>query len=336
MPRRSATPATPPPAAGDPPLRLAPVAGLLAAPAAFTRQGAFIECAFALRFQGVLRGARRAGSWHVVAAVPGSGKSTAIDDLAVAAGGHKAADGGLALPVLAIRSPKNAVSEVALGTALSAAFGTVPRMPWDLRRSWLVQQVARAGVELLVVDDAQDLSLPHLAYLKELTDNLAAAPHHRRIGLCLVAAAEGVRVPLRETFELRSELLWRQFRRRLDPAAPYCLVLGHTIEEAREALAGFEDLYRPQLPDLRLCRWARAIHGWLTTPVLDPDRSGRATMDNLSKFAALAVAAAAARGLADVDEAALAGAADLLGFGHGTLAQVDGPPADAPREAVAR
>jgi hypothetical protein len=40
-------------------------------------------------------------------------------------------------------------------------------MPWYIRRAWLVQTVAEAGVECIVIDDAQDLNLAHLAFLKE-------------------------------------------------------------------------------------------------------------------------------------------------------------------------
>jgi hypothetical protein len=96
--------------------------------------------------------------------------------------------------------------------ALSAAFGVVPPLPWYARRTWLVQVMASAQVECIIIDDAQDLTLAHLAFLKELTDNLAAPPYQRQVGLCLVAAHSGNVVPFKETFA-RPETLWRQFRR---------------------------------------------------------------------------------------------------------------------------
>src|SRR5207249_9613597 len=43
--------------------------------AAFTIQDCFLETAFEVRFQGVLRQAREARTWHVIAALPGSGTS---------------------------------------------------------------------------------------------------------------------------------------------------------------------------------------------------------------------------------------------------------------------
>src|SRR6266849_4231075 len=41
----------------------------------------FLETAFEMRFQGLLRQAWRERSWHVIAALPGSGKSLGIADM---------------------------------------------------------------------------------------------------------------------------------------------------------------------------------------------------------------------------------------------------------------
>ena len=120
-------------------------------------------------------------------------------------------------------------------------------MPWYALRTKLVQMMAKFSVECIIIDDAQDLTLVHLAYLKELTDNLAAPPYGRQIGLCLVAAHSGNVVPLKQTFS-RPEVLWRQFRWRMDTDRPFCIVLGHTLEEIYEILVTLEELYRSQLP----------------------------------------------------------------------------------------
>src|SRR5713226_4553318 len=128
----------------------------------------FLETAFERRFQGMLRQAWKQRSWHVIAAVPGSGKSLGIADFWLQSGAYKDTTGTTRLPVLAIRAPKNAAGEQALGMALSAAFGVMPRMPWWQRRSWLVQALAVSEVECIIIDDAQDLTLSHLALLKEL------------------------------------------------------------------------------------------------------------------------------------------------------------------------
>jgi hypothetical protein len=270
----------------------------------FTVQKVFLETAFEQRFQGILRHAWRNRSWHVIAALPGSGKSLGIQDLVLRSGAHKDATGTTMLPILAIRAPKNTTQEQALGVALSAAFGTVPTMPWQLRRTWLVQAMASAQVECLIIDDAQDLALSHLALLKELTDNLAALPYQRPVALCLVAATSGSIIPFKETFA-GPEMLWQQFRRRMDNERPYCLVLGHTEEEVRHILTTFEAIYRKQFPDLQLRRWTKPIFTWLTHPALDPGATGRVTMDALTRFLISTLRHTYEQGATDVNDTVL-------------------------------
>ncbi|MFL5696680.1 MAG: hypothetical protein ACJ797_06185 [Ktedonobacteraceae bacterium] len=66
----------------------------------------FLETPFEYRFQGFLRQAWKERSWHVIAAVPGSGKSLGIHDLVLHSGAYKDAIGTTRLPVLAIRAPR--------------------------------------------------------------------------------------------------------------------------------------------------------------------------------------------------------------------------------------
>ena len=134
----------------------------------------FLETPFERRFQGWLRHSLQNRSWHVIAAVPGSGKSSGIHDLLLHSGAYKEARGVTRLPVLAVRSPKNEAREQGLVTALASSFGVLPSTSAAFRRIWLVKMIASAQVECLIIDDAQDLNLRHLAFLKELTDNLAA------------------------------------------------------------------------------------------------------------------------------------------------------------------
>src|SRR5438552_753041 len=192
----------------------------------------FLETAFELRFQGLLRSARQQRTWHVIAALRGLGKSLGIADLLQQSNAYKHARGATHRPVLALRAPKNGGKDSAVGMAISAEFGVLPPMSWSVRRAFLIQAMADVGTECLVIDDAQDLNLAHLAFLKEVTDNLAAPPHARQIGLCLVAAHIGAAIPLKEIFS-RPETLWRQFRRRLVTSRPFCVVAGHTEEEVR-------------------------------------------------------------------------------------------------------
>jgi hypothetical protein len=295
----------------------------------FVPHDCFLETAFEQRFQGVIRRAWQQRSWHVIAAIPGSGKSFGIHDMVLQSGAKKDAASATRIPLLAIRAPKDGASDYALGTALSAAFGVVPFMPWYMRRTWLVHAAAAAQVECIVIDDAQDLTLAHLTLLKELTDNLAAPPYQRHLGLCLVAAHTGGVLPLKEVFA-RPETLWRQFRRRLDTELPFCQILGHTVQEVRDILATFEVIYRPLLPDLQLRRWATAITAWLTHPALDPDGTGRVTMDHVTRLVVSVVRQAYEQGATDVDASLLERTAELMVLRRDMLVAIDGEPAPAP------
>jgi hypothetical protein len=62
--------------------------------------------------------------------------------------------------------------------------------------------------------------MPHLIFLKELTDQLQLACS-QTLGLRLVAAGRGASIPLKDVFD-QPETMWMQFRRRLDHVHPYC------------------------------------------------------------------------------------------------------------------
>lgn len=278
---------------------------------AFVTRDYFLETAFELRFQGLLRWAWHHRTWHVIAALPGSGKSLGIADLTHQSDSYKNTRGATHMPILAIRAPKNGGKDLALGMAFCAAFGIVPTMPWYVRRSWLVQAMADAQVECLIIDDAQDLNLAHLAFLKELTDNLAAPPYERQVSLCLVTAHTGTAIPLKEIFS-HPDTLWRQFRRRLDTERPFCVVQGHTEEEVRSILVAFEDIYRSQFPDLQLGRWTKPIFTWLTHATLDPDGSKRVTMDHLTRLLTSTLRQTYEQGATDIDASVLQATAELM------------------------
>jgi AAA domain len=287
----------------------------------------FLETAFELRFQGVLRQAWQEHTWHVIAALPGSGKSLGIADLTDQSHAYKASPGATYLPVLAIRAPKNGGTDLALGTAFCTIFGIVPAMPWYVRRAWLVQAMAEARVECLIIDDAQDLNLAHLAFLKELTDNLAAPPYERIVSLCLVTAHSGKVIPLKEIFS-RPDILWRQFRRRLDTERPFCVVSGHTEEEVHSILGAFETLYREQVQLRQLLRWTKPIFSWLTHATLDPDGTGRVTMDHLSRLVMAALRRSYEQGASDVDAATLTRVAELMILRRDEIVEIVDKPTD--------
>ena len=292
----------------------------------------FLETAFERRFQGILRHAWHYRSWHIIAAVPGSGKSWGIGDMVLHSGACKEATGLTRLPILAIRAPSNSARDSALATILAAAFGIVPRMTGAALHVWLVQEMACDGVECIIIDDAHELTLPHLALLKELTDKLAAPPFQRRVGLCLVAATGGNVVPFRATLA-GPEPLWRQFRGRMDTEHPYHIVPGHTEEEIYEILATFEEIYHSQLPDLQLRQWTKTIFTWLTNPILDPDATGRVTMDHLTRLVTTALRRAYEQGATDVDAAILQAVADLMILRRDEITIIDAlPPEEFPPE----
>src|ERR1700736_3844493 len=67
----------------------------------------FLETAFELRFQGLLRSAWEGRTWHVIAALPGSGKSLGIADMTHQSNVYKDSRRATHFPLLAIRAPKN-------------------------------------------------------------------------------------------------------------------------------------------------------------------------------------------------------------------------------------
>jgi AAA domain len=277
------------------------------------RSDIFIETAFARRFQAMLRSAWRDRSWHVIVADPGAGKTMSIRDLVKTAGSRA---------VLAVVAPKNNEDEMALGNQFFTALGLPLRGRWCDRKPCLMGHFHQYGTECLVVDDAHDLSLEHLMLLKELTDQ-GRLQYDHPLGLCLVAAARGNTIPLKETLD-QPDPTWLQWRRRLDKIQPFCRVASHTSEEVREILAALETVYRELFPQLNLRQWSGSIYTWLTQPVLDPANSGRVTMDYLMKLVTTALEWTYQAGEPDVRAETLELAAQLLVLRHDTLWIIDG------------
>src|SRR5438552_5945987 len=286
------------------------------------RQDMFIETAFERRFQAMLRSAWHQRSWHVIVADPGSGKTMGIRDMVRTAGSPA---------ILAVTAPKNDESEQALGNQLCTALGMPLRGRWSERKPKLMGSMVQFGVTCLIVDDAHDLSLAHLMYIKELTDQ-GRLHYDYPLGLCLVTAGRGNTIPLKEIFD-QPDTMWLQFRRRLDKLDPFCRVAGHTSAEVREILAALETVYRELLPQLNLRQWSGAIYTWLTQPVLDPTSSGRVTMDYLMKLVTTALEWTYQAGETDVRAETLELAASLLVLRRDTLWLIDGagPSIDAPQ-----
>ncbi len=173
-----------------------------------------------------------------------------------------------------------------------------------------------------MVDDAHDLSMPHLMFLKEVTDQ-GCLQYDHPLGLCLVAAGRGNTIPLKEILD-QPDPTWLQWRRRLDPMQPFCRIAGHTSEEIREILATLETVFQPLLPQLNLRQWTSSIYDWLTHIVLDPARSGRVSMDNLMKLVLAALEWSYEVRATDVQVEYLERAAELLVLRHDTFRIIDG------------
>ncbi len=281
----------------------------------------FVETAFERRFQAMLRSAWHKRSWHVIVADPGSGKTMGIRDLLKTAG---------SCTVLAVVAPKNNDDEQALGDQLYTALGLPLRGHWSTRKPKLMGHLHQYGTECLIVDDAHDLSLEHLMFIKEVTDQ-GRLQYGHPLGLCLVAAGRGATIPLKETLDL-PDPTWLQFRRRLDKVQPFCRITGHTSEEVRDILATLETVFQQLFPQLNLHQWAGTIYTWLTHPVLDPTHSGCVTMDNLMKLVTTALEWTYEAGETNVRAERLKFAAELLVLRHDTLWIIDGVGPDAPVE----
>jgi len=273
----------------------------------------FVETAFERRFQAMLRSALHKRSWHVIVADPGSGKTMGIREMVQTTGSPV---------ILAVTAPKNNDDEQALGDQLFAALGLKLTGHWRTRKPKLMGHLHQFGTKLLIVDDAHDLSLEHLMFIKEITDQ-GRLQYNYPLGLCLVAAGRGNTIPLKEIFD-QPETMWLQFRRRLDKLEPYCRIASHTSEEVRDILGALETVYRELFPQLNLRQWSGAIYTWLTQSVLDPTNSGRVTMDYLMKLVTIALEWSYEASETNVRAETLEKAAELLVLRRDTLRIIDG------------
>src|SRR5437868_8440035 len=284
----------------------------------------FIQTPFECRFQGLLRQAWHRRSWHVMVAEPGSGKTMGICELRDEASRQAGTIGGRRYPVLAVTAPKNDPKEAALGNFLLTALGLSARGRWSERKYLLFDLLMQYGVECLIVDDAHDLSMPHLIILKELTDQLQLTYPPYVLGLCLVAAGRGAVMPLKDVFD-QPETMWIQFRRRLDRVRPYCRIASHTEAEVRNVLLALERIYHPSFPELNLRQWTGSIYTWLTHPLLDPQKRGRVIMDHLMQLVTTALEWSYAQGEKDVSPKHLKAAAEHLTLRRDTIRVIDAP-----------
>ncbi len=144
----------------------------------------FVETPFEQRFQAMLRSAWHKRTWHVIVADPGSGKTTGIIDLVRTTGSPSGTLSGRSYPILAVTCPKDDENEQTLGNYLYRALGLPLRGHWSERKCKLMGLLVQYEVQCLVFDDAHDISIPHLTFIKELTDQGCLPPYNRRARCC--------------------------------------------------------------------------------------------------------------------------------------------------------
>ncbi len=247
----------------------------------FVRQYGFILNAFQRRYLDDLLTTRRDHTWQVVGADAGSGLSLGLTDLASRLNGRKDAQGRTSVPLLWAIPPYKQKTERAFCASLAARFGTVPHMTPEIRRTWLIRQGIRCGVDTIVIDNAQRLEETHIMYLIEFADTVEIETGGRRIAVIfLCSTIDGVQT-LKDKFNMAGTH-WTQVRERLDPSAPYIYVAGHTPTELEDICAGFEEMYRDQLPQLNLVDNAQALFDLLSTSAFDVDAARRAAMGEMA------------------------------------------------------
>ena len=224
--------------------------------------------------------------------------------------------------ILAVTAPKNTAEEQALGNQRCTALGLPLRGRWSERQPKLLGSMVPFGVQWLIVDDAQDLSLEHLMSMKELTDQ-GRWHYGYPLGWCLVTAGRGNTIPRKAILD-PPDVMWRPCRRRLDQLAPFGRVAGHPSDEVREILAALETVYRELLPQRNWRQWGGSIYTGLTQPVLDPTSSGRVTMDARMQLVTTALAWSYQAGDTAVRAETLEAAASLLVRRRDTRRIIDG------------
>jgi hypothetical protein len=168
------------------------------------------------------------------------------------------------VPVLATRVSLGVSSADRLMVALAHGLGAVPSLRSYRFRDWLVGAIEGAGVRMMVIDDAHELTTAQLSYLRELTDHLAS--RGSPVALVLLAASSGSDPRAGNPWRLiaRNDLVAVQFSRRLNGPDPVLHVAGLTRREVGSVLHTWECDYRAQSPELELAKWATSVFEWLT------------------------------------------------------------------------
>lgn len=246
---------------------------------------------------------RRDRTASVLYAESGAGKSSAKRQAVLAAGGSKG-EGETVQPVLTARIPHSGPQTAdKLVIELLADTGLLRIVKPAERRRALVDFIGDAGVELIIIDDFHEVSMPQCDVVREISDQL-----DRPVGWAFLAAL-ATKDPTRcdpmhllNTSPRRAEAF--QFMRRLEDD-PWVLVPGHDAAEVGDILATFDGIYGPQLPGLALERFTDQVFEGMTDPRVDWLGTGTARMNAIAGFVRRLLKRMAEEGAGELTERAV-------------------------------
>jgi hypothetical protein len=265
-------------------------------PRELERVPAYIETGFSRRLKRVFDDAMKNREWAIALALPGDGKSFWYRQFLLDHPVTKV-DGVTKTDVLGTRVPQFGISRNALMFRLGARLGLLlPGKPAFYFVGFIAWVLA-AGVQVVAIDDAHELTRDPRKWLRECIDTLADPDQHpglepARVGVVLLANGlpDGkAATPLFSRSKRAIDFDWLQFERRLDTVRPVVWVEGLDENETGEALAGLELAYRPQFPELDLQSWAGALFDALLAPEIDYANLKRARMDSIVKCVVMAL-----------------------------------------------
>jgi hypothetical protein len=240
------------------------------------------------------------GGWYLVTALSGDGKSKTLAEFRARnpASIEDRPDGRRVrvVPVLSTRVSSGIQSADKLMYALAAGLGAVPPQSAARFRVWLVDAIATAEVGIIVIDDAHEMTMAQLSYLRELTGQLAEAGHEPSVVLLAAVDSKDPRACKPWTLIARRDLVAEQFSNRLDGPDPVVFVEGLSRREVGEVLRSWEVLYADRFPDLELTPWTHSLFAWLTDERNDRLETGRVRMKELRGAVNGALAVAWAEG----------------------------------------
>lgn len=241
---------------------------------------AFIETPFARRFQGFIKEVRCERKWAIVGAYSRNGKTWCIKDLVENSGAVKEYNGNTRIPIIAVRSPE-ASTPNDLISAICRCFGFVPLSNSSAQKKWLISTIPKLGVEQIIIDDAHELNLNHLKFIKWLMDSLELEMNYYvSVVFSSIVSANSISI-WNKIQQYRHEDWMQQLYERF---ALCCEIPGNTCNEVAEILYGYEELYRPFVPDISLVKYTDNIYGWLICPELDIHNCRRVAMEHLAKL----------------------------------------------------